>query len=127
MKKLCVLAVMALGLLVPAVALPATAGAVNVFQACSNGAASTDVCKQQAASTGNPFLNVIKVVLDILSIIVGVAALVMVVFSGLKMIWAQGDPQAVKSAREGIIGAIVGLVVAALAQAIVVFVLNKIK
>ena len=119
---------MILGMLVPTITLPATANAVNVFQACSNGAGATDVCKEQSSTVhgSNPFLHTIKVLLDILTIVVGMAAVFMLIFSGLKMIWAQGDTSAVKSARDGIIGAIVGLVVAALAQAIVQFVLNKI-
>jgi hypothetical protein len=126
-KKLCALLV-TLGLLVPTMALPATAGAVNVFQACGQGAGASDVCKEQGANAhgSNPFLHAIKVVLDILTIIVGIAAVIMLIFSGLKMIWAQGDTQAIKSARDGIIGAAVGIAVAALAQAMVVFVLNKI-
>jgi len=118
---------MILGLLAPTVALPATASAVNVFQACGQGAGASDVCQEQGSSShgSNPILHTIKVVLNILSIIVGIAAIVMLMFSGLKMIWAQGDTQAVKSARDGAIGAVVGVAVAALAQAIVVFVLNK--
>lgn len=126
-KKLCTL-LMILGLAFPTMALPATASAVNVFQACGQSAGATDVCKEQSSSAhgSNPILHTIKVVLDILTIIVGITAVIMLIYNGMKMIWAQGDASAVKSARDGIIGAVVGVVVAALAQAMVVFVLDRI-
>jgi len=125
-KNLCAL-LMILGLAVPAVALPATASAVNVFQACSQGASSSDVCKEQGSTThgSNPIAHTIKVVLDILTVIVGIAAVIMLIYNSLRMVWAQGDASAVKSARDGIIGALVGIAVAVLAQAVVVFAINK--
>jgi hypothetical protein len=50
---------------------------------------------------------------------------VMIMIAGLKYITSSGDASAVKSAKDGLLYAIVGLVVVALAQTIVRFVLSR--
>jgi hypothetical protein len=124
-KKIYALLVVLSIFIIPVVALPQTAHATNVFQACKSvsGASGTDVCS--ASRSGNPFLKALKVALQLLVLVVGFVAVVMLIMNALKIIWAQGDPAGVKSGRDGVIGALVGLVVAALSQAIVTFVLNK--
>lgn len=67
----------------------------------------------------------VSAALRILSIIVGIAAVIMVVVAGLKYITSGGDSSNVASAKNTLIYAIVGLVIAGLAQAIVRFVLGK--
>jgi hypothetical protein len=68
---------------------------------------------------------IIKTVINILSVVVGVVAVVMIIFGGLKYITSGGDSSNVSSAKNTIIYAIVGLVIVALAQFIVRFVLDK--
>jgi hypothetical protein len=67
----------------------------------------------------------IKTIINIVSIVVGVVAVIMIVFGGLRYITSGGDSSNVSSAKNTIIYAIVGLVVVALAQFIVRFVLDK--
>ncbi len=67
----------------------------------------------------------ISTVVNILSIVVGLVAVIMIIVAGLKFITSQGDSNNVASARNTILYAIVGLVVVALAQVIVKFVLHK--
>jgi cytochrome bd-type quinol oxidase subunit 2 len=69
--------------------------------------------------------NLIKAIINILSVIVGVIAVVMIIFGGLKYITSNGESSNITSAKNTIIFAIVGLVIVALAQFIVRFVLNK--
>lgn len=69
--------------------------------------------------------DIIKVVINILSVVVGVVAVIMIIFGGLKYITSGGDSSNVSSAKNTIIYAIVGLVIVALAQFIVRFVLDK--
>lgn len=69
--------------------------------------------------------SIIKTVINILSLVVGVVAVIMIIFGGLKYITSGGDSSNVSSAKNTIIYAIVGLVVVALAQFIVRFVLDK--
>ena len=54
--------------------------------------------------------------------IAGLVALGFVVYGGAQYITSQGDPQAVSKAKSTIINAIVGLVIAMVATALVVFV-----
>ena len=69
--------------------------------------------------------NVITNGINIFSAIVGVVAVVMMIFGGFKYITAGGDSGKINSAQQTIIYAVVGLVVVALAQIIVRFVLSE--
>lgn len=96
---------------------------------------SSDICNGVGLTggscdggTANKSINsIIKVVVQILSLIVGVAAVIMIIIGGLRFVTSSGDAQKAASARNTIIYAGVGLVVAALAQVIVAFVLTKAK
>lgn len=68
---------------------------------------------------------VIKLVLNILSVVVGIAAVIMMVIGGMRYITSGGDSNNVSSAKNTIIYALVGLVIVAVAQLIVKFVLNS--
>ncbi len=73
-----------------------------------------------------PKLNdIIAAVINLLSIAVGIAAVIMIIVGGFKYITAAGDSSNITSAKNTIVYAIIGLVVVALAQAIVRFVVNK--
>ena len=81
---------------------------------------SGDCEKAQA----NRVENLIARIINILSLIIGVVAVIMIIINGLRFITSGGDSNAVSSAKKGILYAIVGLVIVALAQFIVRFVLN---
>lgn len=68
----------------------------------------------------------VGVAVNILSVIVGVVAVVMIIIGGFKFVTSGGDAQATASARTTIIYALVGLAAVALAQGMVKFVLRKI-
>ena len=70
--------------------------------------------------------NVIKRMIDIITVIVGVVAVIMIIIGGFKFITSNGDSGNIASARNTIIYALVGLVIVALAQVIVRFVLSKV-
>lgn len=69
--------------------------------------------------------DVVALVVNILSAIVAVAAVLVIVFAGFRYVIAMGDTSKIASAKDTIMYAIVGLLVAGLAQAIVRFVLTK--
>ncbi|HET7320742.1 MAG TPA: hypothetical protein VFI84_04135 [Candidatus Saccharimonadales bacterium] len=69
--------------------------------------------------------NLVSSVVEILSIVVGIAAIIMIIIAGLKFVTAGGDSNSVSSAKNTLMYALIGLVVAALAQFLVHFVLNK--
>jgi len=90
------------------------------------GTNSTNPCSGSAGSTAS--LNaIIKFALNLFSIIVGIIAVVMITVGGLKYIVSGGDSQRVSGAKDTILFAIVGLVVVALAQVIVHFVISSLS
>lgn len=69
--------------------------------------------------------DLIGTVINIFSILVGVVSVLMIIFGGFKYITSGGNETNVTGAKNTILFAIVGLVIVALAQLIVRFVLNK--
>jgi hypothetical protein len=76
---------------------------------------------------GTSIGHVMKVAIQLFSIVVGFAAVLVIIISGLRFITSGGDPANVAKARSGVLYALVGLVLVALSQTIVHFVLGKIK
>ncbi len=76
-------------------------------------------------ANGTRVTRIIADVINILSLIVGIAAVIMIIISGFKYITSQGDSTAVNSAKNTLLYAIVGIVIVAMAQIIVQFVLFK--
>ena len=104
-----------------------TIPASAVDDVCNTGA--SDEVKEAAGcpgyGTGDDLPNV---VINILNAVIGVAALVSVIWiviGGASYITSSGDPNKVKKARETIIFACIGLVVCVLAFAIVNFVISR--
>lgn len=64
--------------------------------------------------------------IDLVSIIVGIIAVVMVIIGGLRFIVADGDSGKVTTARNTIMYALIGLILVASAQVIVKFVLTRV-
>ena len=104
--------------------------AEDVFKdVCSGAGASSTVCQSRTPAGQNPLYGpngVITTAISIISIIVGIAAFIALLFGGLKFISSGSNPNDVVKARETIIYAIVGLIIAVLAQTIVQFFLKKI-
>ncbi|HUD06032.1 MAG TPA: pilin [Candidatus Saccharimonadales bacterium] len=71
-------------------------------------------------SLGNTLRNVISV----MSILIGVIAVIMIIVGGFKYVTSGGESNRINSAKNTIIYALVGLVIAALAQVLVHFVLH---
>jgi hypothetical protein len=70
--------------------------------------------------------SIIQLVINIFSLIVGVISVVMIIIGGLKYITSGGESSNVTGAKNTILYAIIGLVVVALAQFIVRFVLGRV-
>lgn len=70
--------------------------------------------------------DIIATVINIFSLVVGVVSVIMIIIGGLKYITSGGDSGNVSGAKNTILYAIVGLVIVALAQVIVKFVLNRV-
>ena len=64
--------------------------------------------------------------IEIFSFVIGVIAVIMIIISAIRFITSGGDPATVNSAKNSIIYAVIGLVIAVLAQVVVRFVLTKV-
>lgn len=132
MKKLLLAITILLSTIAINVGVISAASAATTFAADNTGAVCEGIgiagggSSDCSDSGGLTVEGVIKNVINILSLVIGVVAVFMIMFAGFKFITANGDANAVSSARNTIIYAIVGLVVAALAQVIVKFVLVKV-
>ena len=69
----------------------------------------------------------IKLAIELFQIIVGLISVFMLISAGLKYITGGGESSAVGAAKNMILYSIIGLVVVALAQVIVSFVLNRVN
>ncbi|KKU20155.1 MAG: hypothetical protein UX30_C0003G0030 [Candidatus Saccharibacteria bacterium GW2011_GWA2_46_10] len=82
---------------------------------------------EAAGDTGvEKFNKVIRGVINTLSLIVGIVAVVMIIIGGLRYITSGGSDTSVTSAKNTILYAIIGLIIVALAQIMVRFVLRQI-
>lgn len=126
--------VSAVTLMAVPVAVPAVAGAQSTTQKCLNQGSNLDVsnigssCGGTSTTSGSTskINDLVKLIVNIFSLIVGIVAVVMIIVGGLRYITSGGDSNNVSSAKNTIIYAIIGLVIVALAQFIVQFVLNKV-
>lgn len=95
----------------------------NAQAACEGLALTGSGC--DSSGGGKSIDDTIKLVINVLSLIVGVAAVIMIIIGGLKYILSQGEGSNTASAKNTIMYALIGLVIVALAQIIVRFVLSR--
>lgn len=76
------------------------------------------------ASSADPG-DIIASIVNILLFILGAVAVIMIIFGGIKYTTSNGNPEQIKSAKNTIMYAVVGVVVALLAYAIVNFVVDS--
>jgi hypothetical protein len=100
-------------------------GAQNREAVCRGVEAAGGSCTDEGAET--TVNDVIGLVVNILSIAVGVVAVIMIIVAGFKYVTSGGDSSNVQSAKNTIVYAIVGLVVAAMARAITGYVLGRLN
>lgn len=78
------------------------------------------------SSGGDRISKIIKTVIDLLSSIAGIIAVIMIIIGGVKYMTSSGDSNQASSARNTILYAVVGLIVVAFSQVIVRFVLQQV-
>jgi hypothetical protein len=108
---------------------PASASAAANIQnnLCAGANLSTAECDATAEGTAasSKVESIIATVINIFSLVVGVVSVIMIIIGGLKYITSGGDSGNVTGAKNTILYAVIGLVVVALAQVIVKFVLGR--
>jgi len=90
---------------------------------CGTCAANGGTCPDKPAVS---LSDTVTKIINILSVVAGIAAVVMIIFAGFRYVTSAGNAEATKGARNTILYAVIGLVIIALAQIIVHFVLKNI-
>jgi hypothetical protein len=110
------------------VALPLTAvapvSAIDVFKAGCAGN-STGVCGADAQ--GDDFLKLMKNIISTLLLVLGIIAVIMIIIGGIRYTTSNGDSNQIKAAKDTVLYAVIGLIVAIMSYAIVQFVLASVK
>ena len=123
-KQIITNAVLALALVAP-LAAPVAVSA----QADIQGELDAGTCLNTACPPEDPeeeISGLIEDVVNILSLIVGTVCVIMIIIGGFKYVTSNGDSNNVSSAKNTILYAIIGLVIVALSQFIVRFVLARV-
>ena len=117
----------------PAMAINVVSGPCTTI---TNNKQSSSVCTDNSSgqnpnntANDNPIFGpngVITLIVQILSVVIGVAAVIVIIIAGLRFIIANGDSASINTARNAIIYAVIGLVIAVFAQLIIAFVLNRV-
>lgn len=81
---------------------------------------------QVGPDANTKFNQIVKTIINLLSVVVGVVAVVMIIIGGLRYITSGGSDSSVTSAKNTILYAVIGLVIVALSQVIVRFILGKV-
>lgn len=111
-----------MGLMV-GVSLAPAVGAINVLDtACSSANANNEVCKNK----GDDLNTTIKDVINMLLYAVGIISVIAIIIGGIYYTISTGDQGKVKTAKDTILYAVIGLIVSIMAFAIVNFVVANI-
>ena len=114
-------------------AAPSTSGSFDFFKPCQSTGRDATVCtdnNQAQTQKDNSIYGpngIITKIANIIAIIVGVAAVIIIVIAGIQYMLSTGDPGKVSRAKDAIIYAVVGLVVVVLARTLVAFVIGKLR
>ncbi|HVA11278.1 MAG TPA: pilin [Candidatus Dormibacteraeota bacterium] len=114
--------------LVPAIASAScttTGNAVNSGANLGSSTANAQPCGSSAGVSNSAISKDASKLVNLFSIVVGAVSVVMIIYGGFRYITSGGDSGRVGNAKNTLIYAIVGLVIVALAQIIVHFVLNQ--
>ncbi len=82
-------------------------------------------CRNNPGQANDKLNQIIHTIINLISVVVGVVAVIMIIVGGLRYITSGGSDTSVTGAKNTILYAVIGLVIVALAQVIVRFVLSK--
>ena len=96
-------------------------------ETCQGAAAASPICDRDKNS--NPISGSNGILLratSIISYVVGIVCVIIIVVGAIRYIVSQGDSTTVKSVKNQIIYALIGLIVTIAARSIIIFVINRI-
>jgi hypothetical protein len=96
------------------------------LEVSDNPSSGTGSCSTNGESVADKVNRILKRIVNFLSALIGVVAVIMIIFGGFRYITSGGSDTSVASAKNTILYAIIGLIIVALAQLIVRFVVKLI-
>jgi hypothetical protein len=100
----------------------AYADPVDVFKDACSGSSDTTLCKN---TSGSGIFGIIRTVIQVMLIIGGIIAVIMIILGGIRYTTSNGDPADVKAAKDTILYAIIGLIISISGYAIVTWVVGN--
>lgn len=105
-----------------------------IIPVCNDGntsgtnASTTAVCEDvnSQSSSDNPVIGIIRAAVEVISYIAGAAVIILILVSSIRFLTSSGDSGKVSQAKNGLIYALVGIIIVAFSQAIISFVLDKV-
>ena len=105
---------------------PVSVQAAGVFQGCTSNPDAA-VCQASSTDTSQQAQSMVGTVINIILFIVGIIAVIMIIIGGIRYVLSNGDASGIQSAKNTILYAVIGLVIAMLAFAIVNFLVAQFK
>jgi hypothetical protein len=104
-----------------AAAIPSNVGAFDIWgSACSGDAKNTALCKEDKSAE-----YYITAIVNTLLYVLGAVSVIVIIIAGIYYTTSGGDPALVKRAKDSLLYAVIGLIVAVMAYAIVNFVVGR--
>lgn len=97
----------------------------QLFEACKDVSTSANSAICGPSTTANPVNHILHVAADIVALLTGLAAVILIIISGISLITSGGNTEAAANARKRIANAVIGLVIVAFAWTIVTFLTDK--
>ena len=110
--------------------MPVKANAVSVIQDVCDSQTNGEKASVCNAGDEDPLTGTGGLLLrtgSLLSVITGIAAIIIMVYGGYKFVISSGDSQKIGLAKSIIAYAFVGLIISVLSRGIIIFVINRIK
>lgn len=102
---------------------PNTVGAINPFRdACTGDASDTAICD---SSTKDKAPSYLKIIVNTLLYVLAAVSVIVIILAGIYYTTSGGDASLVKKAKDTLLYAVVGLIVAIMAYSIVNFVIGR--
>ena len=124
MKNIKLLVIAAVSVLGIGLLMPVSVNALNPYQACNDSNVNSDLCSSQNGLADESAGGLIKNIVNALLFILGGISVIMIIIGGMRYVLSSGDPSSVKSAKDTILYAVIGLIVAIMAYAIVEWVVR---
>lgn len=124
LKRMTMALVLAFALFMPVLSV-STVGAVDIAKGVCDGSGFDESANCEAGSADADVTGFATKVVNWFSWIVGIVSVIMIIVGGFKYITSGGASDKVTSAKNTIVYAVIGLIIVALAQFIVRFVLSQ--